>query len=1172
MARSETRLTPDARRLRHPDRAASFPSALVRAIAIRMQSYEDDYVARLVAHIRSQPRGACLLATLSNPAAGGVLKPPGVVGTLKALIKRRPEFILHDPQQGGGGETVSLAQAPGAGSNGSASSAADEYAARLLEHLLAVGGQCFLSHLGSLVPKPSHLRQSLKSIIEARPNMFVLEQGAGQAWTVRVAGAAEPEPEPGLANMEQVSRAFYDHVMADAVLRRRCKRRSAFTTAYQEWREAQRLQGRVVKSCPPATVIYVLSRVLKLITISSDTIKFKPAGMYEQFEQLRAQRENLEKDKFGVVVQPTQVRFDRIVALGTTDDRVITISTSLEGLSLQSFTLMRQDFFMCNFAATAPSALPLALRSGRPTSIKLTFKPSAEGMAGDVLWLSFQSAGGRRFSICRFVEARCGDADLHDDLKPSAPYQKPKRRRRPRDEEQGEEMLAPPERDEQQGDSGTLGAPQGSRLGSYPVNGTWKKLLLEDSKAAAAALEQGQQNMISLPADRAMAAYRGHFEKLLWTEEIQLHADLASFDLVEEKSTTLRRTGGNFMLVVNGLAEKRPSVLRGDTVWVTLPGSSKRWQGRAIDIQREEVVLHFHPQFAHSYIDNMRVEVRFVLGRRPLRIFYQGLTLTRQLHDAVLFPSKVHLLGQPPASDPARPFPITDLDRQRVGAEMRIVDPNVAANDEQAAAVRAVLLGEKRQVPYIIFGPPGTGKTTTVVELILQFIKGFENSKVLVCAPTNTAADVCCEKLGRIAGRMEMLRLMSYTRNRNEVPEGVRPFTQEYDTERRCYPNVSKADLLKKRVVVATLSMGGSLHNLSVERGTFDLIVIDEAGQAMEPEATACVTTLLAPDGQLVLSGDPKQLGPVIHHGHAKTFGLATSFLERLMSREVYARVADGEYSGHVLTKLVRNFRSHEELLHLPNELFYDGELVACADPNLRNSCLQWDGLLNPRVPMLFHGIEGKDDREGNSPSWFNADEAIQVLRYIESLLRMRQNRLVQEDIGVITPYNKQMQKISKLLKGQDLGGVKVGSTELFQGQERRVIIISCVRSNRDFIGFDAKHSLGFLDNPKRFNVALTRACSLLIIVGNPSVLAPDPHWGKLLRTCIEKSAYTGVPPPPAPGDDDGPTGGDGGGDGGDSDELLADRLAEMMLGASEVEVSHQQQQEGNEMPNWGQS
>jgi hypothetical protein len=1091
-----------------------------------------------------------------------VPKPPGVVGGLKSIVKRRQEFILHDPNQGGGGERVSLAQAPGTRSSGSATDPADEYAARLLDFLLPFsreGRGLLLGALGKLVRKPDHLRQPLKSIIEARPHMFELTSHGSVVRAV----SSEPEPDPELATLEQVARAFYDCLMEDASLRQRCETRSEFTKAYNEWREYQRAQGRQMAKAPPSQVIYSLSLKLKLITVSSDTIKFKPVGMFQKFEQLRAQRESLEADKFGVRVQPAQVSFDRIVALGATDDRVITISTSLEGLSLQSFTLMRQDFFVCSFVAAGPSVAPLALRPGSPTSIKLTYHPSAEGMAGDVLVLSFQSAGGRRFTICRFVEARCGDADLHDDLKPSAPYQKPKRRR-PRLEEEGETILAPPE----QGGIGGSGS-QGPSLGGHDLNRAWKKLLLEDPKVAAAALEQGQQMMKSAPAHEAMAIYPVYFENLLWTEEIQLHADLASFDLVEEKSTILTRSGSNFMLIVHGLAEKRPSVLRGDTVWVKLPGNSKRWQGRAVDIQREEVVLHFHPQFAQSYIDGMRVEVRFTLGRRPLRIFYQGLTLTSALRDAVLFPSPAHLLAQPASSDR-----ITDADRERVSREMRLMNANVAANDEQAAAVRAVLLGEKRQVPYIVFGPPGTGKTTTVVELILQFVKGFKSSKVLVCAPTNTAADVCCEKLGHygaIAGRMEMLRFMSYMRHHNEVPERVRPFTQGYDDVKRCYPSVTREDLLKKRIVVATLSMGGSLYNLGVPRGAFDLIVIDEAGQAMEPEAIACVAGLLAPDGQMVLSGDPKQLGPVIHHGLAKTFGLATSYLERLMSREVYARAAGGGYNPHVLTKLVRNFRSHEELLHLPNELFYEGELEAYADPTLRNCCLQWDGLPNPRVPMLFHGIEGKDDREGNSPSWFNADEAIQVLRYVESLLRMRQNPLQQEHIGVITPYNKQMQKISKLLKGQDLGGVKVGSTELFQGQERRVIIISTVRSNKDFIGFDAKHSLGFLDNPKRFNVALTRACSLLIIVGNPSVLAPDPHWGKLLRTCIEKNAYTGVPPPPPPaqGDDD-PQFGGGDVDGADN---LADRLAEMMLGVDvEDEVSHQQQEEGNEMPNWGQS
>ena len=137
-----------------------------------------------------------------------------------------------------------------------------------------------------------------------------------------------------------------------------------------------------------------------------------------------------------------------------------------------------------------------------------------------------------------------------------------------------------------------------------------------------------------------------------------------------------------------------------------------------------------------------------------------------------------------------------------------------------------------------------------------------------------------------------------------------------------------------------------------------------------------------------------------------------------------------------------------------------------------------------------------------------------------------------------------------------------------------RSAIISTVRSSADFIGFDAKHNLGFLDNPKRFNVAVTRACSLMIVVGNPAVLAPDPHWGRLLRMCIEKHAYTGVPPPASAQDEEG-------GGGGDGDELLEDRLGEIITGAADndaeegegfVEVSQQVHIEGNEMPSWGES
>jgi hypothetical protein len=141
-----------------------------------------------------------------------------------------------------------------------------------------------------------------------------------------------------------------------------------------------------------------------------------------------------------------------------------------------------------------------------------------------------------------------------------------------------------------------------------------------------------------------------------------------------------------------------------------------------------------------------------------------------------------------------------------------------------------------------------------------------------------------------------------------------------------------------------------------------------------------------------------------------------------------------------------------------------------------------------------------------------NAHEAVLVNKYVEMLRNKRGGTISSEEIGVISPYRKQVQKLRKLLEAKGSGGVKVGSTEEFQGQERKVIIISAVRSDPQFVEFDALHRLGFLGNPKRFNVAITRAKALLIIIGNPKVLRQDKHWNELLQYCLANKAYTGSP------------------------------------------------------------
>eukprot|EP00966_Prymnesium_polylepis_P336543 7391625-Prymnesium_polylepis.2 len=295
------------------------------------------------------------------------------------------------------------------------------------------------------------------------------------------------------------------------------------------------------------------------------------------------------------------------------------------------------------------------------------------------------------------------------------------------------------------------------------------------------------------------------------------------------------------------------------------------------------------------------------------------------------------------------------------------------------------------------------------------------------------------------------------------------------------------------------------------------------------------------------------------------------------MGRPLYGRHVDGGgYEPLMLTKLVQNFRSHELLLQLPNQLFYDNDLQPCASRELRYYCCGTEYADEPlqtrRQPLVFHGVAGKDEREGNSPSWFNRHECNVVLDYTKALLRVRGKPISPKDIGIITPYNKQAQKLTRLLKASDVpcgaGGVKVGSTELFQGQERKVIIISTVRSSTNQIGFDVQHNLGFLQNPKRFNVATTRACSLMILVGNPHVLVTDPHWGQLLRSCILLGVYRGIDPPMlgSPDVDASAADADAEGEEDDAAEALATQLDELMLGANPTQRI---QQEGLEMPSW---
>ena len=410
----------------------------------------------------------------------------------------------------------------------------------------------------------------------------------------------------------------------------------------------------------------------------------------------------------------------------------------------------------------------------------------------------------------------------------------------------------------------------------------------------------------------------------------------------------------------------------------------------------------------------------------------------------------------------------------------QIIPFNQTLNVEQLRSVEKILTC-RGSPPYIIHGPPGTGKTITLVEAIIQICHKDRQSRILVCAPSNSTADLILEKLvsSDTIKSSKIFRLNAPSRQYEDLNPNHLHFCYFDGTSFQCPPLRA---LIRYSVIISTYMSSYQLYSQGLRQGHFGYIFLDEAGQASEPETMVPLMGICSRKSTVVLAGDPMQLGPVICSTDARRLGLGNSFLERLFDFDFYAN-QDADY----MTKLVRNYRSHTAILSLPSSLFYKGELIPCKEER-EKSTVDFIGLPNKEFPVLFVGVQGCDEREGSSPSWFNRTEVSKVVEMVSKLKSMVD--IMESNIGVITPYLQQAVKLRKAFESVDIIDVKVGSVEQFQGQEREVIIVSTVRSTVKHHEFDRVHSLGFLTNPRRFNVAITRARSLLVIIGNPHVIA----------------------------------------------------------------------------------
>ena len=278
-------------------------------------------------------------------------------------------------------------------------------------------------------------------------------------------------------------------------------------------------------------------------------------------------------------------------------------------------------------------------------------------------------------------------------------------------------------------------------------------------------------------------------------------------------------------------------------------------------------------------------------------------------------------------------------------------------------------------------------------------------------------------------------------------------------------------------MVCCTCSAAGDSRVTSLR---FRQCLIDEATQATEPE---CLIPVVLGAKQLVLVGDHCQLGPVVTNKKASRAGLAQSLFERLVMLAVRP------------IRLQVQYRMHPCLSDFPSNTFYEGSLqngVSAAERRSDGIDFPWP---NPDKPMFFYTSVGQEEVSASGTSYLNRTEAANVEKLVSRFLS---GGVTPEQVGVITPYEGQRAYIVSYMQRNGslqqklYADIEVASVDAFQGREKDYIILSCVRSNE-------KQGIGFLNDPRRLNVALTRARYGVVVLGNPRVLAKQPLWNNFL-------------------------------------------------------------------------
>lgn len=469
------------------------------------------------------------------------------------------------------------------------------------------------------------------------------------------------------------------------------------------------------------------------------------------------------------------------------------------------------------------------------------------------------------------------------------------------------------------------------------------------------------------------------------------------------------------------------------------------------------------------------------------------------------------------------------------------IDPTL--NESQKEAVKFALLS--REVA-LIHGPPGTGKTHTLIELILQLLK--QNLRILVCGPSNVSVDNIVERLaphkvpiirlGHPARllpsvlnhsldvltrtsdaaaivqdiRKEMdtkqasIRKTRTGRERREIYSDLKVLRKDFrERERNCIDNLIRGS----KIVLATLHGAGGFH---LKDARFDIVIIDEASQALEAQ---CWVPLIGAS-KVVLAGDHLQLPPTIKSlnqkapkkskpkkDDAKDGDILNLTLEMTLFDRLLAL-----HGPSIKRMLTTQYRMHEKIMRFPSDELYEGKLIAAEGVKsrlLKDLPYAVTDTDDTREPLVFWDTQGGDFPEKSEDDEVGKKGMLGESKSNEgeaSLVKMHVTNLIEAgvepgDIAVVTPYNAQLALISKMLKEQ-YPALELGSVDGFQGREKEAIVVSLVRSGGE---------VGFLGEKRRLNVAMTRPKRHLCVIGDSETLAKGNGFLKRWMAFLEEHA-----------------------------------------------------------------